>query len=521
MTRARWACAAVLVGCLAAWAAAPEKEEALPADLARVPTKGVGFVSVRVADLWAGDLARAVQKGAKREAAEMAEEFRKTIGLAPDEVERLTLVLPGHDADPVVIVMAKKAVPGRKLLATLVPEGKEEKVAGQTLVAERYRAVYLLGETAYAFGGKRDMETLLGTKGQPAGGLTAGLRLAAKKHSVVVGVNVAAAPVPKELPPDFEPFKPLLGASEATLVLDLGEKNSAGLRVVFPTAGKAAAGVKALEAGKKLGLDAAAGIEAQLKKDPNVAPLLRFWTPAEKALKGVTFRREAGVVTARLQVSVEGLSGPLAAAVVKAREAARRLQSVNKLKQLAIAMHNYLSTYGTFPPQAIYGKDGKPLLSWRVAILPFIEQQNLYNQFKLDEPWDSAHNKKLLAKMPEVYRIPDSKPKHPHGTFYQGFVGKSAFFDGKQGLRFPASFADGTSNTIMLVGAAKDVPWTKPEDVPFGPGKLKPLLGEFFPGGYQVLICDGSVRFLAKKISETTLRSAVTPAGGEILGADW
>jgi len=70
------------------------------------------------------------------------------------------------------------------------------------------------------------------------------------------------------------------------------------------------------------------------------------------------------------------------------------------LKQIALAMHNYHDTYGTFPPHAIYSKDGKPLLSWRVMILPYIEQNNLYQQFHLDEPWDSEHNQKLMQQMP-------------------------------------------------------------------------------------------------------------------------
>src|SRR6516165_5495577 len=104
------------------------------------------------------------------------------------------------------------------------------------------------------------------------------------------------------------------------------------------------------------------------------------------------------------------------------------------------------------------------MLSWRVMILPYIEQQNLYNQFHLNEPWDSEHNKKLLARMPVVYASPqDDRAVKEHSTYYQGFYGKSAFFEGKQGVRYPAAFTDGTSNTIMVVEASKAVPWTKPE----------------------------------------------------------
>ncbi|HMF14410.1 MAG TPA: sigma-70 family RNA polymerase sigma factor, partial [Gemmataceae bacterium] len=104
-----------------------------------------------------------------------------------------------------------------------------------------------------------------------------------------------------------------------------------------------------------------------------------------------------------------------------------RLQSRDNLKQIALAMHNWHDTYGTFPAAATYRKDGKPLLSWRVALLPFLEQDNLYKQFRLDEPWDSAHNKKLLARMPEIYLVPGQEANN--ATFYQVFVGPSTMFE--------------------------------------------------------------------------------------------
>src|SRR5438477_2970944 len=93
-------------------------------------------------------------------------------------------------------------------------------------------------------------------------------------------------------------------------------------------------------------------------------------------------------------------------AVQSAREAARRAQCVHNLKQIGLAMHNYRSANDAFPMPAITDKNGKPLLSWRVAILPFIEQGELYNKFHTDEPWDSPHNKALLKEMPPTYLCP-------------------------------------------------------------------------------------------------------------------
>ena len=85
------------------------------------------------------------------------------------------------------------------------------------------------------------------------------------------------------------------------------------------------------------------------------------------------------------------------------------MNSMNNLKQIALALHNYHAAMGSFPATASMSKDGKPLLSWRVHILPYLEQDNLFKQFKLDEPWDSEHNKALIAKMPDIYRSPAQK----------------------------------------------------------------------------------------------------------------
>jgi serine/threonine protein kinase len=142
----------------------------------------------------------------------------------------------------------------------------------------------------------------------------------------------------------------------------------------------------------------------------------------------------------------------------------QRQISDKNLRQLAVAMilladksDNYL------PPAAITDKrTGKPLLSWRVAILPCLDQNELFDRFKLDEEWDGPNNSKLLSKMPSVYAIEGVKTTEPYTTFYQVFVGPGTAFEaqvqkrepfGFAGLRYPAAFQDGTSNTILIVEA--------------------------------------------------------------------
>ncbi len=181
-------------------------------------------------------------------------------------------------------------------------------------------------------------------------------------------------------------------------------------------------------------------------------------------------------------------------------------------------MHNYLSKYERVPPQAAFGKDGKPLLSWRVLILPFIGENELYKEFHLDEPWDSEHNKKLLARMPKVYAVPGQK--EVDATHYQGFHGKGAFFEGKKGIRI-FDIPDGTSNTLMVVEAANAVPWTKPEDLPYDPDKPLPKLGGLFPGGFNAAMCDGSVRFISAAVKPTTLHIVIQRNDGQVVPGDF
>src|SRR5262249_36550937 len=108
----------------------------------------------------------------------------------------------------------------------------------------------------------------------------------------------------------------------------------------------------------------------------------------------------------------------------------------DQLKKIGVALHNYHANNGTFPAAAITDKNGKPLLSWRVAILAYIEEEeNLYKEFKLNEPWDSKHNKALLKKMPKLFIPKGAKTKKPYSTFYRGFVGNGAFFELNRGTR--------------------------------------------------------------------------------------
>jgi RNA polymerase sigma factor (sigma-70 family) len=189
------------------------------------------------------------------------------------------------------------------------------------------------------------------------------------------------------------------------------------------------------------------------------------------------------------------------------------LQTTN-LKQICLAFHNYFSAHDQFPAMAIYGPDGLPTLSWRVALLPYLDEQALYGQFRQDEPWDSPHNKALAARMPAVFETPASPA--PRGqTRIRGYAGKGTVFEPQQTIRL-SDITDGTSNTLLVAVADQATPWTKPGELPFVPGRRLPALDYRDPNGYQIALVDGLVRSLAFQ-DASLLPSIITRAGAEVI----
>jgi RNA polymerase sigma factor (sigma-70 family) len=197
----------------------------------------------------------------------------------------------------------------------------------------------------------------------------------------------------------------------------------------------------------------------------------------------------------------------------RARE---RAMSLNNMKMIMLAMQNFQDDKECFPPKAITGSDGKPKLSWRVALLPYLDQNALYQDFHLDEPWDSPHNKALIARMPDVFSTPIS-PAGEGMTRIRVFEGATTMFRGNEGMEI-ANIFDGTSNTVAIVAAREAVPWTRPGDLRYEPGQPFPALDDTDAAGVLIGMADGSARFLPRG-NERFWRDLITPAGGEVI--DW
>jgi hypothetical protein len=234
----------------------------------------------------------------------------------------------------------------------------------------------------------------------------------------------------------------------------------------------------------------------------------------------------ATVAEDRVTLSLDGREvrsklGPLLRRAVKA---AGRRESADRLARLVVALHTYADVHkGQFPPVANFDKDGKALLSWRVHLLPELGEAKLYEEFHLNEPWDSEHNKKLIARMPAVFGGPSRRLNEQGKTVYLAPVGKDMAFTGSAaGRRLPQDFPDGTSNTILLVEADADhaVEWTKPEDLTIDPTKPDAGLARHL-GQFLVAMADGTPHSVKETVSKKTLWAAFTPNGGDAPGDDW
>ena len=219
-------------------------------------------------------------------------------------------------------------------------------------------------------------------------------------------------------------------------------------------------------------------------------------------------------------VSVVGVGvALLLPAVQAAREAARRMQCTNQIKQIVLAMHNYHDVHDAMPPLYTVDKNGKPLHSWRVLFLPYLEQQGLYQQIRLDEPWDSEHNRQFHNVRIPLYTCPSNST---NGCTYVGIAGEG-FVPAKEAGSKDRTFSaitDGMSNTLMIIEVKQGFCWMDPT----ADMTLDELVqginaggraGSFHTGGCNVGMFDGSVRFISNTIDRSVLRALGTIDGGE------
>jgi hypothetical protein len=493
-----------------------------------VPTDAVGLVALRVAAWWNGDFGRKLRGQFARAAPGVLESYeaRQVVPLA--EIDRAVFVFPSARLHHfwAAFVTARPYDPVKLLASQGARSGSEVEVidrAGRVAYVLRPGLAYYFVNDRVLVLGPRDLveQVLIRQELPPAEGpLSPALRepgpdqvLAAFAPSARAREVIHAA-----LEPDARAYEPLLDVELATLRANLGGTLQVDLHGRFGDEAAAESAVKALQAAQAQVLKLLDQF-APARPGPARALYRQLLKPFESAFRQLPIRRAGNSVQVRWQADgataalALGVAAPLAR---RAHESAAHHATAASLQRLVHAMHDYHEYYRHFPPAATY-KGDQPLLSWRVALLESLGYGRWYRQFRLDEPWDSPHNLKLLPNMPVEYAPANMPTQEPYHTYYQVFVGPGAPFAKDRAPRL-GDFTDGLDKTFLIVEGRKAVPWTKPDDVPFGAGAPRPALGGQFPGVFFAALADSRVMILPRAVDDATLRALITPAGGEKLG---
>lgn len=328
----------------------------------------------------------------------------------------------------------------------------------------------------------------------------------------------------------------LKDAEHLTFSLGLNDtKIGANLALKYQDATKAKSGHEILNALRVVGLNGFTTSYENLQKldQGQLPPEVRSHIATQRAamglgvdlLKNLSIDVTAQTVQAasKVQVSPELLQTWLEQ-MASMKKSATANKSRNNMKQILLAMHNFHDVNNAFPPASAQKPNTKARHSWRVAILPFIDGNEIYENYNFNEPWDSDHNKQFLDKMPEAYASP-GMDRSQGMTKYLAIVGSNTVITsdqptglkGFQGTRM-RDITDGTSNTIMLVEANKTVPWTKPEDLSFDTDQPIDKLMKQLPKSFPIGITDGSVHPFTisdEKEARKSLKGAFTRSGDE------
>jgi hypothetical protein len=362
-----------------------------------------------------------------------------------------------------------------------------------------------------------------GGGGQPSGVLARGLNTAAAGKHFVVAVPLTdwmRESYRRAADPELRSaVDPLMESQGLLLHGDLDSKLTLEVTLPFPGEDRARTARGALNSFKAL----AQAQFQQLKKGlPDGPQLATLTAGVEKALNELAIEQNGSDVLVQLKAEAQLVTlapAALVPVVQGMRESTLKSQSTNNVRQLALAFIAYAdANRGQMPGCVKYSADGKPLWSWRVELLPYLEEGEMYKQLKQDEPWNGPHNSKVLARMPQVFQMPGEPANNT--TCYQVFEGAGAVFDARLrfGPRFPASFNQkGTSNVILIAESATPVPWAAPGDihVEVNPVDLKDgfpptSLGGHFGNSFIVALADGSPKTLSRSMKPQTLAWAIT-----------
>lgn len=482
---------------------------------APLPAGVKAFAALNVTELW-GHKALAPARESRGKI-EFAWAVQSMVGLGPTDIDRLTLFWTDAGGDlPFVVLVGRKDVIPSAVAKTLSRPGAAVKPPPGPAVA------VVGGE--FEFVHPVDARTLLlapkGTDHAKLGAVAAllpAVRAAAGKHALTIGVDRAAL---AGLPLD----RAFLDARSATLTVDLGTDAAAvNLTARFADDASATKAQPVLAAKFRDLATFAKDQQKRAETQPVVgnaypAPLLEFLA---KSLTDAKVSTEGAAVVGTVSMNLDEAVGRVLTALPEPALAPRGASAAeNNLRQIGLAWHNYHDVNNHFPGN-IYDKDGKALLSWRVQILPYMEQTALFQRFKLDEAWDSPANKALSQTVVRTYQVPGRPTNQPWETYFRTFTSpkdagenRALLLDGDAKGAKMANVTDGLSNTFMVVEAGEAVPWAKPDDLAYDGKMALPKLGG--PSGFfAVVMGDGSTRTIRHSANDiTTIRRAISIGDG-------
>jgi len=518
-----------------------------PEDLKLVPGNAVLAVHMDLAKLWQSESMKDMRELLKKAGPKALIELEKRFVPDPTTVETVTGFVmfpknPGSPPEFAFLISLKKPVEEKALFLSAMPDSETIKKDGINMVVKDDIGLILMNQGKLIAVGAPSLLPTLGKNTAPAKGDFA--RFLKGNAAGLINAAINFEPIPKEVfaiaPPPFNSLVNGMQYMEAGIGVEKNLRLST--TITYEKEDQAKAALETVKEFAKMGL--AEMVEPRKEVEKRVFPKdqvganpLTDLPEFLAALAGLAILNEAENLLKNPPITLAGTSlkadytapqissnalipttaiaiGMLLPAVQKVREAAQRTSSINNLKQIALAMHNYHSTYGAFPAAAICDKKtGKPLLSWRVAILQYIEEEALYKQFKMDEPWDSEHNLKLAKNMPKIYFHPKANKPGDDKTHYRLFYGKGATFELNKSTQL-TNIPDGTSNTLMVVEAEEPVVWTNPNDLAFDPTKALPKMLSI-NGKFSAAFCDGSVRSFKVPIDQEILKLLIQKNDGK------
>jgi hypothetical protein len=577
------ALAAILLTLGSARGAEPAAARALAPD-------AKGFLHVRVGDVWSSDVARQLRNFVSLAGPNLIAEFDSRFYPAPSEVESFTVILydPNFrgilpsgrptEVTPVWVVTTKKPLDRDALVKTMAKTGKPRKHAGKDYHFDeaQWSGLLMLDDRSYAYGSEDAITGLIDRMAKGGDSpLAALLTREADKHPVSLGASmgqVAGPAVVKGMPPELQP---IFKAKTLLATLDLKPKTTVSASLEFATEAEAKDGQKAVQevvqlARGQLG-NALTAVEQQARRDPagpqagiqdfpeTVGSLLAAagLKQLDALLGAMPLNQKGTAVQASLELDsvLPGGSTAVSIATVAIAIGASGngifggriytsgdyeiTERERKLTELARAIDRYRKDKGHYPPPAITDKEGKPLLSWRVAILPYMENvyingqhdgkpingtKGLYDLFKLDEAWDGPNNKKLIDKLPSLYQSPWNALPYSQTsigkTLTFAVVGKGAIFDPTKKGVSEADVRDGLKQTLLLLQleeAGQAAYWTKPADIALTKEGKLPADGPSLMKRLTVVYGDGSAHTLMNGLSEKNFLGIVTREGNEQL----